>query len=199
MSDPDHTRAPSTKPEAAKSAVAGLQCRIPPPDTREEALYRCFVELGIVWTTHVHAPVFTVEEARHLRGTLPGTHTKNLFLTEKKGGFWLRAAREDVRVDLNALAKTLGRPRFSFGAPELLVEMLGIMPGAVSPFALMNDTKHRIRAVFDMGMLVLDPINFHPLRNDRTTAIAAADLLRFSHATGHEPLITTLPERPGSA
>lgn len=126
---------------------------IPPPDAREAALYRQFTALGITWTTHTHAPVFTVEEARVL-GALPGTHTKNLFVTDRKDGLWLVSAREELRVDLNALAKSLGRPRFSFGAPELLADVLGVVPGAVSPFALMNDVRGRVRAVFDQGMLV---------------------------------------------
>jgi len=137
-----------------------------------------------------------VEEARAARvERLPGTHTKNLFLESKTGGLFLVVAREDLRLDLNALARTLGVTRFSFGRPELLIEVLGIAPGAVSPFALMNDAAHRVRAVVDEGMLERDPLNFHPLRNDRTTAIAAADLLRFMRETGHVPLVTRLPER----
>jgi Ala-tRNA(Pro) deacylase len=107
----------------------------------------------------------------------------------------LISAREELGIDLNALAKTIGRPRFSFGAPVLLAETLGVVPGAVTPFALMNDTGLRVRAVFDAGMLAHNPINFHPLRNDRTTAIAAADLVTFVKASGHEPLITDLPVR----
>jgi Ala-tRNA(Pro) deacylase len=115
----------------------------------------------------------------------------------KRGALWLVSAREDLAIDLNALAKTLGGPRFSFGSPELLVDALGIMPGAVSPFALINAAKRRITAVFDSGMLVHEPLNFHPLRNDRTTAIAATDLLSFARASDHEPLIIALPERQG--
>lgn len=176
-----------------------LESLLPCAEAREAALYRRFTAFGITWTMHEHAPVFTVEEARGLRGALPGTHTKNLFLSDRKGGLWLVSAREDLRVDLNALARALGRPRFSFGAPELLVEVLGILPGCVSPFALMNDALARVQAVFDEGMLALDPLNFHPLRNDRTTAIRAADLIAFARATGHEPLIAALPERGPSA
>ena len=107
----------------------------------------------------------------------------------------LVVAREALRIDLNALARTLGAPRFSFGKPELLVETLGIAPGAVTPFALMNDRAGRVAAVFDEGLLAADPVNFHPLRNDRTTAISAADLVRFARDTGHPPRILALPER----
>ena len=175
---------------------ASLESLLPSPEAREAALYARFAALGITWTTHAHAPVFTVEEARALRGTLPGIHTKNLFLEDKRGVLRLVVAREDLRIDLNLLAKALGAPRFSFGRAERLVESLGITPGAVTPFALMNDEACRVTAIFDEAMLTGDPVHFHPLRNDRTTAIAAADLLRFARACGHDPLVMTLPERP---
>src|SRR2546423_15565912 len=108
---------------------SSLESLLPSPEAREAALYARFTQLGIAWTTHAHAPVFTVEEARALRGALPGTHTKNLFLEDKKGVLWLVVAREDLRIDLNLLAKTLGAPRFSFGRPGRLVESPGITPG----------------------------------------------------------------------
>ena len=130
-----------------------------------------------------------------MRGALPGGHTKNLFLKDKKGGLWLVVAREDMAVDLKALSTILGAPRFSFGAPELLIATLGVPPGSVTPFALMNDRERRVRVVLDEGMLASDPLNFHPLRNDRTTSIAARDLLAFVRACGHEPAILPLPER----
>ena len=172
-----------------------LEARLPPAGLREAALYDTLKALGIAWTTHAHAPVFTVEEAQALRGSLPGIHTKNLFLEDRKGGLWLVVAREELGVDLNALAKALRAPRFSFGKPERLIEVLGIAPGAVSPFALMNDAGGRVRVVFDEGLFAGGPVNFPPLRNARTTSIAAADLALFAKATGHEPLIMALPER----
>jgi Ala-tRNA(Pro) deacylase len=176
------------------SAENAGEIGLPAADEREAALYRRLAALSIAWTTHAHVPVFTVEDARAARvGHLPGTHTKNLFLESKKGGLFLIVAREDLRLDLSALARALGVSRFSFGNAEALTAVLGIAPGAVSPFALMNDTELRVRAVVDEGMLVRDPLNFHPLRNDRTTAIAASDLLRFMRDTGHEPLVMRLP------
>ena len=164
-------------------------------DEREAALYARLSELSIPWTTHAHAPVFTVEEASALYASQPGGHTKNLFLKDRKDGLWLVVARDELRIDLNALAKELGATRFSFGPSELLVETLGIEPGAVTPFAAMNDGQRRVRVVLDKGLLSLDPINFHPLRNDRTTAITATDLLKFLTACEHEPIIAELPER----
>jgi len=169
---------------------------LPAPDDREAALYERLRALGIAWTTHAHAPVFTVEEAQSLYDSQPGAHTKNLFLKDKKDGLWLVTVRDHLRVDLNALAKALGSPRFSFGAAELLIATLGIEPGSVTPFAVMNDADAKVRLVLDAGMLALDPLNFHPLRNDRTTAVSAGGLLAFARATGHEPMIVEIPEKP---
>ncbi|HSZ74551.1 MAG TPA: prolyl-tRNA synthetase associated domain-containing protein [Rhizomicrobium sp.] len=167
---------------------------LPSPAAREEALYRRFDALGIAWKTHEHAPVFTVEEAAALYAHQPGGHTKNLFLKDKKSAFWLVVARDTLRIDLNALAKQLAAPRFSFGSAELLMEMLGVPPGSVTPFSVINDEEKKVRVVLDEDMLKLEPLNFHPLRNDRTTAISAKDLLSFLRATGHEPVIARLPE-----
>jgi len=177
--------------------IARLEASLPSAEEREVALYEKLRALGISWRTHAHEPVFTVEEARNLRGQLPGTHTKNLFLEDKRGGLWLVVAREDLRVDLNALSKKIGAPRFSFGKPERLVEALGIAPGAVTPFAMMNAAPGGVRVILDDGMLGRDPLNFHPCRNDRTAAIASADLVQFLRACGHEPQMEILPEKPG--
>lgn len=168
---------------------------LPSPDAREAALYARFRELGIAWKTYEHTAVFTVEEAAALYAQQPGGHTKNLFLKDKKDGLWLVVARDDLAVDLNALSKQLGAPRFSFGSAELLIATLGIAPGSVTPFALMNDMKRVVTPVLDEGMLALDPLNFHPLRNDRTTAVTPGDLLKFVRAMANEPVITKLPLR----
>ena len=175
-------------------AARALTVASPSPDEREAALYERLTALGIAWRTHAHLPVFTVEEAAALYESQPGGHTKNLFLKDKKNGLWLVVARDELRIDLNALARQLGVPRFSFGSPVLLAETLGIEPGSVTPFAIMNDRDGKVRIVLDEAMLALEPLNFHPLRNDRTTAITAADLLRFIRACEHEPVITKLPE-----
>ncbi len=167
---------------------------LPSAEAREEALYERLQALGIAWKTYEHAPVFTVAEADLVHDSVPGGHTKNLFLKDKKGGLWLVVLRDRLRVDLNALAKQLGVPRFSFGSTELLIATLGIEPGSVTPFALMNDQAHLVRPVLDEGMLALDPLNFHPLRNDRTSAITPGDLLRFVRACCHDPIIAALPE-----
>ena len=167
---------------------------LPTPGAREAALYQLLGALNIAWKTYEHVPVFTVGEADAVHAQIPGGHTKNLFLKDKKGGLWLVVVRDRLRVDLNALAKQLGAPRFSFGSAELLIATLGIEPGSVTPFALMNDANHLVRPVLDEGMLAQDPLNFHPMRNDRTTAISPADLLGFVRACGHDVVIAALPE-----
>jgi Ala-tRNA(Pro) deacylase len=170
------------------------------PLTPEELLGRLDA-LGIRHTTHHHPPVFTVAESAALRGALPGGHCKSLFLKDKKGGLWLCVMLEERGIDLNRLAERLGAPRFSFGKPELLWETLGVRPGSVTPFALANDTAGKVQVVLDEEMLAHDPLNYHPLDNSMTTAVAPADLLRFIAACGHKPRILALAglERSGAA
>ena len=164
---------------------------MPPPPLTPEQLFERFDALGIVYLTYSHPPVFTVAEATALRGSLPGGHCKSLFLKDKKGGFWLAVMLEERRIDLKKLALRLGAPRFSFGGAAELYEVLGVRPGSVTPFALVNDVEHLVTPVLDAAMLDHDPLNYHPLATDRTTAIAAADLLRFISVCGHLPRIST--------
>ncbi|HEY2068891.1 MAG TPA: prolyl-tRNA synthetase associated domain-containing protein [Rhizomicrobium sp.] len=151
--------------------------------------------LGIPHKTYAHAAVFTVEESSGVTAAIPGGHTKNLFLKDNKGGLWLVVVRAELRVDLKALSTALGSPRFSFGSAELLIETLGVPPGSVTPFSLINDPAGKVRAVLDEGMKAFDPLNFHPLRNDRTTAVSWDDLVKFVRDTGHEPVVLPIPER----
>ena len=167
---------------------------LPSPDAREAALYERLRALGIVWTHYAHVPVFTVEEALQVNLSQPGGHTKNLFLKDKKGGLWLVVLRDDFKLDLNALSKQIGAPRFSFGSGELLIETLGVPPGSVTPFSLINDKEQKVHVVLDAEMLKQEPLNYHPLRNDRTIAVSKNDLLKFIESCGHTPRIETLPE-----
>ena len=164
-----------------------------PPD-----LFRRLAALDIEVTTVEHPPVATVEANKALRGELPGGHTKNLFLKDKKGGLWLVVALEDRAIDLKELRRRLASPPLSFASAELLRDVLGVEPGAVTPFAVINDAAARVRVVLDAAMLAIEPLNFHPLVNTRTTAIRPSDLLRFLAATGHPPLLLDLaPGEPG--
>jgi Ala-tRNA(Pro) deacylase len=152
-----------------------------------DELYQRLDALGIRHVTHRHPPLHTVAQSVMLRGTLPGGHCKSLFLKDRKGGLWLVVVLEERRVDLNALSARLGAPRFSFASPELMQEVLGVTPGSVTPFALINDGQQRVTVVLDADMLQHDPLNYHPLVNTATTAVAPADLLRFIAACGHQP------------
>jgi Ala-tRNA(Pro) deacylase len=165
---------------------------MPPTPLNSDQLFARLDDLGIAHRTHPHPPVFTVAEAAGLRGQLPGGHCKSLFLKDKKGGLWLVVALEEQAVDLKLLAAALGAPRFSFGSPALLHDVLGVTPGSVTPFAAANDAARRVTVVLDRRMLERSPLNYHPLENDKTTAIAPADLLRFLDAYGHTPLVVDL-------
>lgn len=169
------------------------------PPLTPDRLFARLDALAIPHRTYTHPPVFTVAEAAALRGSLPGGHCKSLFLKDRKGGLWLVVALEERRIDLKRLADRLGAPRFSFGSPDLLHKVLGVAPGSVTPFALANDTAHLVAVVLDRDMLEHDPLNYHPLVNDRTTAIAPGDLLRFVEACGHRPRIVDLEATPVSS
>jgi Ala-tRNA(Pro) deacylase len=158
-------------------------------------LFAFLDRLGIVHATVSHPPAFTTEQSRGLRGQIPGGHSKNLFLKDKKGVLFLVVALEDTRIDLKSLHRWLGTSgRLSFGSAELMRETLGVEPGSVTPFGLLNDKARRIGVILDAAMMEITPLNYHPLVNTMTTTIANRDLLRFLEATGHQPRIMSLSE-----
>jgi Ala-tRNA(Pro) deacylase len=164
------------------------------PATRED-LMAMLAGLGIETVTVEHPPLFTVAEAQALRGELHGAHTKNLFLKDKKDALFLVVAPEDAVIDLKRLHTVIGAAsRLSFGRPELLLETLGVTPGAVTAFAAINDRAGRVTVVLDKSLAEAAVVNCHPLVNTATTTIAAADLLRFLRATGHEPMVVAIGE-----
>lgn len=166
------------------------------PPTTAEALLARLDALGISHVVHAHPPLFTVEDSRALRGELPGGHIKNLFLKDKKGRLWLVVALEDTVVDLKRLHARIGSARLSFGSAELLWDVLGVRPGSVTPLSLINDRDHRVTVVLERAVMDHDPVNCHPLVNDRTVAIRPADLLAFIQACGHRPLVIDLAGAP---
>jgi len=155
------------------------------PSTPED-LFERLRELGIETQTVRHPPVYTVEEAKALRGDLPGAHTKSLFLRDKKKTMWLVVCLEDRRIDLKVLASMLESGRLSFGSADRLMRYLGVIPGAVSPFAVINDRGRAVRVALDTAVLENAPLNLHPLDNAMTTSIAPRDLLAFLDAEGHQ-------------
>jgi len=158
-------------------------------------LFAFLDRLGIAHRTVTHPPLFTVEESQALRGQIPGGHTKNLFLKDKKDTLYLVVALENAMVELKSLHRRLGASgRFSFGSAELLRATLGVDPGAVTPFAALNDTERRVAVVLDAAMMAHATLNYHPLRNTMTTSIGRDDLIKFLDATGHPPLIAAVAE-----
>jgi Ala-tRNA(Pro) deacylase len=173
----------------------GPSQRLPLRPATPAELFALPDRLGIAHATVSHEALFTVEQSRALRGQIPGGHTKNLFLKDKRGEFYLVVASEDAAIALKSLHQRLGAGRFSFGSAEAMRELLGVEPGSVTPFAAVNDTKGRVRVVLDAALLAHEVLNFHPLVNTMTTSISREGLLKFLAATGHEPRVETISSR----
>lgn len=158
------------------------------PATRAE-LFAFFDAQGIAHKTFEHPPVFRVGEGLEIKAAMPGGHTKNLFLKDAKGQLWLVSALGETAIDLKALPAAIGSARLSFGSAERLLENLGVTPGSVTAFALVNDPDHKVRFVVDKSLLAHETINFHPLANDATTAVSREGFLAFLRALGREPIV----------
>jgi len=156
----------------------------PPPAAQK--LFAYLDALALPHTTHWHEATFTVDQGRDLKATLPGAHSKNLFMTDKDGVIVLISAHADNQLRLNQLHKHIATRRLSFASPELMQDVLGVAPGSVTAFALMNDTAHRVRFIADAALMAHDILNFHPLINTGTTAIAREDFKTFVQTTGHQ-------------
>ena len=160
-----------------------------PPD-----LFALLTRLGIATETSEHAPVFTVAESRSIKAAIPGGHSKNLFLKDRKDRLFLVVARDETRIDLKRLHETIGAAgRLSFGSADLLRATLGIEPGSVTPFALINDREGQVTVILDADLMAFERVNFHPLVKSKTTTIGREDLVAFLRATGHEPRVLSLP------
>lgn len=152
-----------------------------------QQLFARLDQLGIVHRTVTHPPLFTVEQAKTLRGDLPRHHIKNLFLRNRKEEMWLVVVLEDRAIDLKRLGEVLGAGRLSFGSADRLKRVLGVEPGSVTPLALANDGDRNVRLALDRALADGQPVNAHPLINTMTSTLSGADLQRFFEATGHQP------------
>ena len=159
-----------------------------------DELAEAFAALGIDPPTVEHEAAYTVDDSRELRGTIPGVHTKNLFLKDKKGSLFLVTAPEDAAIDLKTIHTAIGaKGRVSFGSAERLAEHLGILPGSVTVLALLNDTAGAVRCVLHPDVAAADLVNVHPLRNTATVTLRGSELHAFLRHIDHEPLIVALP------
>jgi Ala-tRNA(Pro) deacylase len=155
--------------------------------------------IGVSAKTLEHPPVHTVEESQNLRGNIPGVHTKNLFLRDGKKNYFLFVTDESATVHLKSLGRKIGaKGGLSFGSPEALMDLLGILPGSVSALAAINDSEKKVTVVIDQQLLQASAINCHPLTNTRTISLSKEDLAEFLVSTGHIPLYVSLAEDPAS-
>ena len=155
--------------------------------TTPESLIGKLESLNVVFTSHHHPPLRTVEDSKGYRGNMPGMHVKNLYLRDKKKRNYLIVAEEDRVIDLKSLHTIIGSDRLSFGSADRLFEMLGVRPGAVSPFTLINDPEHQVSLSIDAELMMAERLYFHPLVNDMTLGVTPEGLSRFLAATGHQP------------
>jgi Ala-tRNA(Pro) deacylase len=161
----------------------------------EAALKEALAALGIGWRVLEHEAVYTVEESLAIHDALPGAHTKNLFLKDSGGQFWLVTVEHSRRVDLKALAGAIGAKKLSFGRAEDMERLLGVTPGSVTPLAAMNDSGGAVRVVLDPELAAADAVHVHPLRNTATVGLPGADLVRALASWDHDPMIVAIPER----
>lgn len=164
-----------------------------PPHDRDRLL-AFMAEHGIAQTTHDHPAIFTVDQGRDLKIEMPGAHTKNLFLKDKKGRLWLISARQDTVIDLKGAPRLIGSDRLSFGNETLMWETLGVRPGSVTALALINDVDRRVTFVLDRRLWEAAVVNFHPLTNTATTGMEQSAFRAFMTAIGREPLVVDFAE-----
>ncbi|OZA93591.1 MAG: DNA-binding protein [Erythrobacter sp. 34-65-8] len=159
----------------------------------EAGLLADLASLAVPFAAHEHEAVFTVEQSSRVDADIPGRHTKNLFLKDTGGAFWLVTVPAEARVDLKALPAAIGCKRVSFGKPDNMARLIGIAPGSVTPLAMINAAPGSVTVVIDAGLAAADRMNVHPLRNTGTLGLAGADVLRLLRHWGHAPVIAPIP------
>ena len=178
------------QPKSQHSAPSGAVHRPPTGKLAQPGdLFACLHHLRLEQFTIEHPPFFTMEDGDLWHGKIPGLRCKNLFLKDKRGKIWLALVPGDKRVDLARLEKWGNAPKLSFGRPELLYEVLGLRPGSVTPFGLLNDTNRRVTVIVDEDVKASEWVNFHPLHNAASTVLRSEDLMRFMKVLGYDPIV----------
>ncbi len=175
----------------AETIARETQTQPPLPTTADELL-ALFTDLDIAVALHEHEPVFTVAESDHLKKSIPGQHCRNLFLRDQKKAMFLVVAANETQIDLKKLQSLLGSDRLSFGSAERLWQHLGVRPGSVCPFAIINDTDQAVKIVLDQHMMSAETVCYHPMENHLTVGLTPACLLKFIDHSGHTPHILDL-------
>ena len=159
----------------------------------EDGLNADLAALNIAHEVHEHQAVFTVDESRDIKADIPGEHTKNLFLKDAKGAFWLVTVPSELPVDLKALPQAIGCKRVSFGKAEDMERLIGLQPGSVTPLAMINASPGSVTCVLDAALAEAERVNVHPLRNTATVGLSGSDILRLVERWGHEPVVAKIP------
>ena len=146
---------------------------------KEKDLIELLKRKGLDFQIHNHEPLYTVEDSEKFRGKIKGSHTKNLFLKNKKNSFFLFSCDENATVDLKLFSKSIDAKNLSFANESYLDKYLGIKPGSVSPFALLNDKNKEVNFYLDQKLYESEIINFHPLINTTTISIKMSDFINF--------------------
>ena len=169
--------------------------------SREAQLFADIKTLGIAFELWEHEAVFTVEESSKLNRDIPGAHTKNLFLKDASGRFWLVAVPADARIDLKKLPSAIGSKKLSFGKANDMARLLGVIPGSVTPLSVFHDVTNDVTVVLDAGLLLTEQVNVHPLRNTATIGLSPAYLIALLNHWRHNPVIADIPviDRDGYA
>lgn len=167
----------------------GRSCAMRTPMKSHDEFLAFLDQMGVSHTTYDHPAVFRVEEGEEIKRAMPGAHTKNLFLKDAKDQLWLVSAEGHAKIDLKRLHQVIGSARLSFGSAELMERTLGVTPGSVTAFALVNDRERRVRFVLDRTLAEAEIVNFHPLTNTATTGVSQPGFRRFLAAIGVEPLV----------
>lgn len=161
---------------------------------REEKLHELLHQLGITYSAYEHEPLFTVDQAEEVERNIPGTHCKNLFLKDDKKRMWLIVSNNRATIALKEIAKQVGAPGLRFAQSELLEQYLGVKPGSVTPFGLINDVERAVQVIIDDSLLNADLVSFHPLRNSATLTITPHELLLFVRHLGNSVTLYNLEQ-----